>query len=615
MCSAARTTDGTRALPGILRGNTAKGQLAVHVMTPPVVNPFSFADDLIEGKRAGAACIVSDGDLPITIQWLKDGIPVEHQRELGASVADANDYTSFLSFTGVRQLHSGNYTCVASNPAASANYTAPMVVQVPPTWRQEPVDKAAIMGQVVIFDCQADGFPVPVIRWKKEYRAEGGRDFAVIISNANVQILENGSLSIREADRSDAGHYMCQALNGVGPGISTVVKLGHPRYAVEEKPSAEGFEYVIRIPSVDRRDSSLFSCYAENAYGRDDTNFQVVVQEPPDKPRGLEATQTTSRSVTLSWSPAYSGNSPVLKYLLEHKLREGFWEQDSHVSVIESTEFSHVISGLRPKTSYEFRLRAENSIGLSESSDTLVVTTDEEAPTGAPQNIRVTPTGSRSLHVSWKFQGYYVGYRVRNAKDSFAYKTLESSANSLEQQCELTDLRRNTRYSVVVQAFNAKGAGPASEEVFSQTLEIGFVLFHKAEPPMSSKSESTEETGGEWTEVQTGAERSAYAFRGLRCGRKYVFHAIAFNAAGRGPSSNTVVAKTDGATPIAPDERDLLLCNVTSVTLQLGAWKSGGCPIFSFAVLCKPQSQNEWSPATATHLIPDHQQPPRAGHP
>ncbi|KAK8770204.1 hypothetical protein V5799_013331, partial [Amblyomma americanum] len=238
------------------QGNTARGQLAVHVMTPPVVNPFNFADDLTEGKRAGAACIVSDGDLPISIQWLKDGLPLD-RRGLGASIAEANDYTSFLSFTGVRQLHSGNYTCVASNPAASANYTAPMVVQ----------------------------------------GTQGGRDFTVIISNANVQILENGSLCIREADRSDAGHYMCQALNGVGPGISTVVKLdvheprssricdvsrciqtAEHRYIVEEKPGKEVLEYVVRIPSVDRRDSSLFSCYAENAYGRDDTNFQVVVQ-------------------------------------------------------------------------------------------------------------------------------------------------------------------------------------------------------------------------------------------------------------------------------------------------------------------------------------------------
>ncbi|KAH6936506.1 hypothetical protein HPB50_018450 [Hyalomma asiaticum] len=671
------------------QGNTARGQLAVHVMTPPVVSPFSFPDDLTEGKRAGAACIVSDGDLPITIEWFKDGRPLDAALE--ASVAKANDYTSFLSFTGVLQLHSGNYTCVASNPAASANYTAPMLVQVPPRWRQEPVDKATIMGQAVTFDCQADGFPVPVIRWKKANRSEGGRQFSVIISNANVQILENGSLSIREADTTDAAHYMCQALNGVGPGISTVVKLdvhvaahferkfqaltvrrgesialtcravgeppitvtwtrdrhafspsAEPRYVVEEKPGSEALEYVVRIPSVDRRDSSLFSCYAENTYGRDDTNFQVVVQEPPDKPRGLEATQTTSRAVTLSWSPPYSGNSPVLKYLLEHKRRDGSWEHDAQITAIESTEFSHVASGLRPKTSYEFRLRAENAIGVSDPSDTLVLTTQEEAPTGAPREIKVTPTGSRSLHISWKppldeetnglVQGYYVGYRVRDATESFSYKTLESSSVSPAQQCELTDLRRSTRYSIVVQAFNAKGAGPASEEVFSQTLDIDPPAAPRLkmdsstsssvhlswdvdkdqpvnEPSPTPDAQSTEDAG-DWTEVQTGAERSAYAFRGLRCGRKYAFYAVAFNAAGRGPRSNTVLAKTDGSAPIAPDERDVLLCNVTSVTLQLGSWKSGGCPILSFAVLCKPQSQKEWSPASATHLVPDNKQPP-----
>ncbi|KAL1423863.1 hypothetical protein MTO96_020778 [Rhipicephalus appendiculatus] len=595
------------------QGNTARGQLAVHVMS----------------------------DLPITIQWLKDGLPLDP--ELEASVAKANDYTSFLSFTGVRQLHSGNYTCVASNPATSSNYSSEMIVRVPPTWRQEPVDKAAVMGQAVSFDCQADGFPVPVIRWKKEHRTESGREFSVIISNANVQILENGSLSIREADRLDAGHYMCQALNGVGPGISTVVKLdvhvaahferkfhaltvrrgdnvaltcravGEPPITVTWLRDRHAFS-----PAMEPRDSSLFSCFAENAYGRDDTNFQVVVQEPPEKPRGLEVSQSTSRSVTISWTAPYSGNSAVTKYRLEYKHRDGTWKRDSRVSVIDATETSHVVSALRPKTAYEFRLRAENAIGLSEFSDSLMVTTDEEAPSGAPREIKVTPTGSRSLHITWKppldedsnglVQGYYVGYRVRDAKESFAYKTLESSPASSLQQCELTDLRRNTRYSVVVQAFNAKGAGPVSEEVHSQTLEIdpptaprlklisstsssvhlswtiereqpvnGFVLFHKAEPPAPADAQSAEDAG-EWSEVQTGPERSAYAYRGLRCGRKYSFYVVAFNAAGRGPRSNVVHAKTDGSVPLAPEQRDLVESNVTSVTLQLGAWKSGGCP-------------------------------------
>ncbi|KAL1423866.1 hypothetical protein MTO96_020781 [Rhipicephalus appendiculatus] len=310
------------------QGNTARGQLAVHVMTPPVVSPFSFPDDLTEGKRAGAACIVSDGDLPITIEWFKDGRPLD--AELEASVAKANDYTSFLSFTGRPSAALGQLHLRRLQPGSLGKLHSPDAGTrwCPPRWRQEPVDKATIMGQAVTFDCQADGFPVPVIRWKKANPgSDGGRQFSVIISNANVQILENGSLSIREADTTDAAHYMCQALNGVGPGISTVVKLevhvaahferkfqaltvrrgesvaltcravgeppitvtwtrdrhafspsAEPRYVVEEKPGSEALEYVVRIPSVDRRDSSLFSCYAENTYGRDDTNFQVVVQ-------------------------------------------------------------------------------------------------------------------------------------------------------------------------------------------------------------------------------------------------------------------------------------------------------------------------------------------------
>lgn len=38
---------------------------------------------------------------------------------------------------------------------------------VPPKWRTEPTDKSVVMGQPVVFDCQASGYPDPVIRWKK----------------------------------------------------------------------------------------------------------------------------------------------------------------------------------------------------------------------------------------------------------------------------------------------------------------------------------------------------------------------------------------------------------------------------------------------------------------
>ncbi|CAN7942353.1 unnamed protein product, partial [Ixodes hexagonus] len=107
-----------------------------------------------------------------------------------------------------------------------------------------------------------------------------------------------------------------------------------------------------------------------------------------------------------------------------------------------------------------------------------------------------------------------------------------------------------------------------------------------------------------------GADRSAYAFRSLGCGRRYAFYAVAFNGAGRGPRSNTVHAKTDGSTPVAPEQQDLVTANMTSATLQLNSWKSGGCPIAFFVVLYKQQAAREWTPAAA-RVLPEtpHQQP------
>ncbi|XP_077560689.1 cell adhesion molecule Dscam1-like [Haemaphysalis longicornis] len=690
------------------QGNSARAQLGVRVMTPPAVSPFSFPDDLTEGKRAGAACVVSDGDLPISIAWLKDGRPLDTQA-LGATVSRTNDYTSFLSVVGVRQgVHSGFYTCVAFNPAASANFTAPMVVRVGPRWRHEPADKAAVLGQQVVFNCQADGFPVPVIRWKKEQLSDdGSRLFVTITSSAHARVLENGSLVINDAELSDAARYLCQVQNGVGPGTSAVVKLDvnvaahfeqkfqaltvrrgdsaslncradgdppikltwtrdgrpfapsleEPRYMVQESTGSGWSESLIHITGCERQDSSLFTCRAQNAYGTDETSFQVIVQEAPDKPRGLEVTQSASRSVTLAWLPPYSGNSPVLEYVLEHKNLAGSWEYDTHVSAVkEPMELSQLVTGLRPATSYEFRIRAGNAFGLSDHSDPLIVTTDQEAPSGVPLDIKATATGSRTVLVTWKppldeeshgtVQGYYVGYRVIGSGQRYSYKTLDGSgepaAPPVRQQCRLAELRRHTSYGIVVQAFNSKGAGPASEEVAVQTLDIdppaaprlklvsstsssinlswdvfkdqpvdGYLLFHKLQSDRVG-SNSASPGMAPWPSVKTGAERSSYAYRGLHCGRSYTFYAVAFNGAGRGPRSNAVLAKTDGSAPLAPEVREFVVANVTWVTLRLNSWRSGGCPILSFTVLYKCQSHGDWEPA-ATGLVPEQvlPQPPQ----
>lgn len=54
---------------------------------------------------------------------------------------------------------------------------------------------------------------------------ENNGDYRTVISGSHIQTLVNGSLVIRDVEQEDDGRYMCEASNGVGSPLSTVVKL------------------------------------------------------------------------------------------------------------------------------------------------------------------------------------------------------------------------------------------------------------------------------------------------------------------------------------------------------------------------------------------------------
>lgn len=56
-----------------------------------------------------------------------------------------------------------------------------------------------------------------------------------------------------------------------------------------------------------------------------------------------------------------------------------------------------------------------------------------------------------------------------------SYQTVEVSKESLRTDFEaiLSDLQRNTRYNIIIQAFNKKGPGPGSDGIITQTAEYG----------------------------------------------------------------------------------------------------------------------------------------------
>ncbi|CAN7938015.1 unnamed protein product, partial [Ixodes hexagonus] len=216
-------------------GTTVQQTIRVIVRTGPQITPFRWLDELQEGMRAGLTCFVHSGDPPISLEWLKDGLPLRHAHVHSPQ----GGFMSALSLASLTPQDDGNYTCRASNAWASASHSAVLKVKVAPTWRTEPKDVVAITGHSVVVDCQAHGEPPPHIRWKTASGWEPG-PYRAMVSSSRVHILVNGSLSVRSIETRDAGLYLCEASNGVGAELSKVVRLtvrSSPRLASKESTS------------------------------------------------------------------------------------------------------------------------------------------------------------------------------------------------------------------------------------------------------------------------------------------------------------------------------------------------------------------------------------------
>ena len=108
------------------QGDSATGHVALRAIEPPKISPFTFDGDLAEGDRSQVSCTISSGDMPIDIEWHKDG----KYFQAGQDVQVQNNvFSSNILFFSLKAAHSGSYTCVATNAADAANFTAQLIVR------------------------------------------------------------------------------------------------------------------------------------------------------------------------------------------------------------------------------------------------------------------------------------------------------------------------------------------------------------------------------------------------------------------------------------------------------------------------------------------------------
>lgn len=79
-----------------------------------------------EGQFVQVTCSVSDGDLPLTLEWYHNGKSLEDYAEVTTSKIGKR--TSVLVIESVSHGNAGNYTCLARNDAGSTSYIAELHV-------------------------------------------------------------------------------------------------------------------------------------------------------------------------------------------------------------------------------------------------------------------------------------------------------------------------------------------------------------------------------------------------------------------------------------------------------------------------------------------------------
>nr|XP_027209811.1 Down syndrome cell adhesion molecule-like protein Dscam2 [Penaeus vannamei] len=601
---------------------TAELRLEEESKPPQLIDTFQTIT-LQPGPAVSLRCAAAGRPAP-EITWEIDGARLAHSERM--QIGEVNgEVVSYLNISAVDTIDGGLYACIASSTVGSVRHAARLNVYGLPYIR--PMAKSAVVaGENLVVHCPVTGYPIDSIDWEKNgrmlpinhrqktfpngtliveavqgstdqgkytcvarnregYIARGDLDVQVIghtpgdyhdldVNNPNIKVIDDGPLHISSIQKSHEGYYLCEASNGVGAGLSTVIYIrvqapsqfkiqyrnqtalrgkdavleceaggetpisirwrkdkhsvddaAKPRYTIREEMHGGSVHSSLSIKSADRTDSAVYTCVATNAFGSADTSINLSIQECPEQPSNLTVLDVGSRSVELSWPSPYNGNSPITRYFVEYKLRQHDWENYGERMMVPGNQTQAAVLDLRPATTYHLRIVARNEIGDSDPSDIVTFTTDEEAPPHPPE-----------------------------------IQLQSSTTNSIEVKL--------------------------TPSMIDDTTPIhGYTIYYKPEF-------STLET------VQVPASTRSYLLEGLWCGSRYQIYASAYNKKGTSESSEILNTRTKGKKPEIPEVHRVVEVFPMAIELHLEAWGDGGCPMNYFALEYKPRHQTEWITAS-----------------
>ncbi|RWR99028.1 hemicentin-1-like protein, partial [Leptotrombidium deliense] len=152
----------------------------------PKIIPQTNTQTLEEGSRFKSFCGLIQGSEPLQFEWIKDRNAIVQEK--GKVNIETTSQQSIIALEKVTSKDTGNYTCVVTNDIGKDSFTLSLIVKVPLKWRYEPRSITVTLGAEVLLECDAIGYPQPIIKW---FRNE---PFEQLITDQGVLKIEKITL-------------------------------------------------------------------------------------------------------------------------------------------------------------------------------------------------------------------------------------------------------------------------------------------------------------------------------------------------------------------------------------------------------------------------------------
>ena len=320
--------------------------------------------------------------------------------------------------------------------------------------------------------------------------------------------------------------------------------------------------------------------------------------DAPAQPSGLSALAGDTQ-VKLSWNDP--GNASITGYQYQQTVGD-FGADWAAILDSDAMTTAHLVTSLTNDTTYNFRVRAVNTNGASDPSDSVEGT--PKAALYAPVkllNFSAAQTGDREVEMTWDAHRYpltVTGYEYNQEynQDGGNWNAITGSDSSTNSHT-VTGLDKGTTYTFAVRAVNGAGSTesdsrsvtiigqPAAPDSFTAVAGDEQVWLGWRSPADFTISgyEYQQKTGGDfgddWTSIP--GSRSGTTFHivtGLTNDTSYTFRVRVVNAAGGSDASGEKPA-TPGDASSAPGVPEGFAARQTGVGQVELTWVASSNPL------------------------------------